>query len=368
MIAALKRKPSLPISLTGGGNKQSSDDQSTTTSLSSKLKSSLALFGSHLNVQDNNTRRFANDEAFERYHYRKQSLSNMTLDLKREPRGRRPSEGNSNNAATKGILVNNSTSHKRPGHHRHTHSLYQQPTQNAPSPGRKTHRRSKTAITMRPSIGVHSSGELTAKEFADMAGIKILPNDELLLVPTTTCTTPLLSSSLVSTTSSSNIDTSSNSRVLNDELVLVDKRGGGASSATTSSGSSQLPQQQSSHCSCCNCSSAISVSSMDEPVTPTTLSAATPQQQQQDTTITTLDYHKKTTTTADTKSDHDKQQQQQQQQQPHIWEDAFWRDPRKDHHEPPPIVHEMRTHNTIVIKRGRFEIHLEPSTTTTHVP
>ncbi|CDH51084.1 predicted protein [Lichtheimia corymbifera JMRC:FSU:9682] len=359
MIAALKRKPSLPITLTGGGNKQSSDDQSTTTSLSSKLKSSLALFGSHLNVQDNNTRRFANDEAFERYHYRKQSLSNMTLDLKREPRGRRPSEGN-NNAATKGILVN-STSHKRPGHHRHTHSLFQQPTQNAPSPGRKTHRRSKTAITMRPSIGVHSSGELTAKEFADMAGIKILPNDELLLVPTTTstCTTPLLSSSLVSTTSS-NIDSSS--RVLNDELVLVDKRGGGASSATTSSGSSQLPQQQSSHCSCCNCSSAISVSSMDEPVTPTTLSAATPQQPQQDT-ITTTDYHKKTTTTTgDTKSDNDNQQQ------PHIWEDAFWRDPRKDHHEPPPIIHEMRTHNTIVIKRGRFEIHLEPSTATTHVP
>lgn len=359
MIAALKRKPSLPISLTGGGNKQSSDDQSTTTSLSSKLKSSLALFGSHLNVQDNNTRRFANDEAFERYHYRKQSLSNMTLDLKREPRGRRPSEGN-NNAATKGILVN-STSHKRPGHHRHTHSLFQQPTQNAPSPGRKTHRRSKTAITMRPSIGVHSSGELTAKEFADMAGIKILPNDELLLVPTTTstCTTPLLSSSLVSTTSS-NIDSSS--RVLIDELVLVDKRGGGASSATTSSGSSQLPQQQSSHCSCCNCSSAISVSSMDEPVTPTTLSAATPQQPQQDT-ITTTDYRKKTTTTiGDTKSDNDNQQQ------PHIWEDAFWRDPRKDHHEPPPIIHEMRTHNTIVIKRGRFEIHLEPSTATTHVP
>ncbi|CDH51085.1 predicted protein [Lichtheimia corymbifera JMRC:FSU:9682] len=283
----------------------------------------------------------------------------MTLDLKREPRGRRPSEGN-NNAATKGILVN-STSHKRPGHHRHTHSLFQQPTQNAPSPGRKTHRRSKTAITMRPSIGVHSSGELTAKEFADMAGIKILPNDELLLVPTTTstCTTPLLSSSLVSTTSS-NIDSSS--RVLNDELVLVDKRGGGASSATTSSGSSQLPQQQSSHCSCCNCSSAISVSSMDEPVTPTTLSAATPQQPQQDT-ITTTDYHKKTTTTTgDTKSDNDNQQQ------PHIWEDAFWRDPRKDHHEPPPIIHEMRTHNTIVIKRGRFEIHLEPSTATTHVP
>lgn len=364
MISALKRKPSLPISLIGGGNKQSSDDQSTTTSLSSKLKSSLALFGSHLNVQDNNTRRFANDEAFERYHYRKQSLSNMTLDLKREPRGRRPSEGN-NNAATKGILVN-STSHKRPGHHRHTHSLFQQPTQNAPSPGRKTHRRSKTAITMRPSIGVHSSGELTAKEFADMAGIKILPNDELLLVPTTTSTTTCttLSSSLVSTTTSSNIDSSS--RVLNDELVLVEKRGGGASSATTSSGSSsQLPPQQSSHCSCCNCSSAISVSSMDEPVTPTTLSAATPQQQQQDTITTTTDYHKKTTTTTgDTKSDYDNQQQQQ----PHIWEDAFWRDPRKDHHEPPPIIHEMRTHNTIVIKRGRFEIHLEPSTTTTHVP
>ncbi|KAI7885300.1 hypothetical protein K492DRAFT_191173 [Lichtheimia hyalospora FSU 10163] len=347
MIAALKRKPSLPISLTGG-NKQPSDDQNTTSTLSSKLKSSLALFGSHLNVQDSNTRRFANDEAFERYHYRKQSLSNMTLDLKREPRGRRPSEGE--NATTKGILVN-STPNKRPGHHRHTHSLFQQPTQNAPSPGRKTHRRSKTAITVRPSNGVHSSGELTAKEFADMAGIKILPNDELLLVPTTTstCTTPLLSSSLVST--SSNIDT--NSRVLNDELVLVDKRGGGASSAISSSSNQLSQQQQSTHCSCCNYSSAISVSSMDEPVTPTILSsAAAPQQQQQ---YDTMDPK----TTCDS-SDHDKQ--------PHIWEDAFWRDPRKDHHEPPPIIHEMRTHNTIVIKRGRFEIHLEPSPTTTHVP
>lgn len=352
MIAALKRKPSLPISLTGSNKQSSADDQNTTTSLSSKLKSSLALFGSHLNVQDSNTRRFANDEAFERYHYRKQSLSNMTLDLKREPRGRRLNEAN-NNTATKGILVN-STSHKRPGHHRHTHSLFQQPTQNAPSPGRKTHRRSKTAITMRPSTGVHSSGELTAKEFADMAGIKILPNDELLLVPTTctTTTTSLLSSSSVST-SSNNIDTS---RVLNDELVLVDKRGGGASSSATSNSTNQSTQQQSSHCSCCNCSSAISVSSMEEPVTPTTLSNITQQQQQQ---------QQQHQDTMDPKNNVDTSEQDKQ---PHIWEDAFWRDPRKDHHEPPPIIHEMRTHNSIVIKRGRFEIHLEPSTTTTHVP
>lgn len=166
---------------------------------------------------------FANDALFERYRYRKQSLSQTKLDLGKSRKKQEEDEvtNMARNALTApssnddsmrspprvicwqdpdkqplpSILVKREPSSSlandqivRPGHrpkHRHTASLQTGSTLSAPA--RPGHRRSKTSCHVRnysyvsyissSNITVNSE-DLTAKEFADMAGIKILPDDD----------------------------------------------------------------------------------------------------------------------------------------------------------------------------------------------
>ncbi|KAI9265273.1 hypothetical protein BDA99DRAFT_604512 [Phascolomyces articulosus] len=190
------------------------------------------------------TSSFANDALFERYRYRKQTLSNNKLDLSRKPSSAPPSSlptqnpqeeddfilprpatpstmplpsttsppplssvpsyhGSGSNTPRvvcwqddnipPGILVNhNNRSHHGRQRHRHTNSL-QCPTTSSIQQQQQLgplHRRSKsTAATHHirhyshvsyissSNITAHSE-DLTTKEFADLVGIKILDDDE----------------------------------------------------------------------------------------------------------------------------------------------------------------------------------------------
>ncbi|KAL1928137.1 hypothetical protein VTP01DRAFT_3053 [Rhizomucor pusillus] len=156
-----------------------------------------------LSKRRGSTNSFANDAIFERYRYRKQSLSQSKLDLghkKQAPEDEQESDCVERNALTApgcsaplprvicwqdplpGILVNKSNNNSKnntPGH-RHTSSAVSVPTNVG-------HKRNKTIVHVRhyshvsyissSNITVNSE-DLTAKEFADIAGIKILPEDE----------------------------------------------------------------------------------------------------------------------------------------------------------------------------------------------
>ncbi|KAI7886632.1 hypothetical protein K492DRAFT_203157 [Lichtheimia hyalospora FSU 10163] len=261
------------------------------------------------------------------------------------------------------ILVNRSG-------HRHTTSL-QMPGgssclnnnssihHHSPSSSAIHHRRSKTATHIRhyshisyissSNITAHS-GDLTAKEFADIAGIRILPDDQ------------------VCNNSDNNNDQhcccQEDEKVLNrrDSLAhMLEEETNDIPSPTA-----RITSNTTTHHPISNSSLYVDeqrgsrFSSSDEYMQTTTAN----------TTTTTLPPPSSAGTT----------------HKPHIWDDAFWRQPhvggmdnfftcaKKDAEqeavalplpEPtdktliPPVVQEMRSRNSTVFKKGRFEVHVQ---------
>ncbi|KAI9314286.1 hypothetical protein BX666DRAFT_1971981 [Dichotomocladium elegans] len=330
------------------------------------------------NEQQKHSSAFENDALFERYRYRQQqkrapvyvasspsrSPARPSVDNDTKPRRRPPlppsndnrvddDDGDEDNEPPPRVICRpeekraTSILINKHNHHRHRHTSSLQTTTAPPMASHQQHRRSRTATHIRhfsaSNITTHSE-DLTAKEFADIAGIRILPDD----VDTTEhhpqpmLPTPPANSSGLS-------DNTSISCNMSSHILLPH---------TTSSRHQHHPSGVT-----------INTTTMTT-TTNTTYSSGV---------ITPLTREDSPSSAADEK-------------QPHIWDDAFWRNPDRavatgyyqsrqqqqrqgpqknaednlDDDNMPPVLLEMRQRKSFVIKRGRFEVHFHeaPSTST----
>ncbi|KAG2233601.1 hypothetical protein BDF21DRAFT_428203 [Thamnidium elegans] len=132
-------------------------------------RSSLSIFIDYFRTEETQDHLFANDALFEHNRYQQQ---------KKQPKCilSPPTNNNNNNKPTStSILVNNT---KKPINHRHTNSTPVIPT-TARRNNNKSHARHYSHVSCISSSNITvNSEDLTAKEFADIAGIRILSEQD----------------------------------------------------------------------------------------------------------------------------------------------------------------------------------------------